>query len=281
MKIEIAKLVLEHLKLVGDVSTVLDEQKSAFSLIADRTIKLDQGGLKRFSDYCKLVANSLDSNELPPPISFDGSEELDLFLAVIYYRIARNLVSIRKLLSEVNMETYDFETYEFSIGILLRSALLDSNILFKTITAKDVRKQNVDSFKYIIQFLKRAFNNSDSEQKEMIKFFDRLNIGFKNGVIDQRGDVTGDNRHPQIDRLIEVLIIRSDSYYQIYSKYDHYSLYEISPMHSDALDKLKQIRGAFHVLIAALHYCLVGLKVETDLDGMMDRIWNKLLDLGD
>ena len=244
----------EYRSMVKHLDKLVDINLPVYKIIKNQILEYDDVSLKKFRDYCYEISKDIEEGKDSNNDPLTSDDEFSIYINVFYYRLIRNLISVRELLKLAKPESECFEAYEFSIGILLRSGLCDCRDFYIVDLANHIGKYLKSSFKYLVNDIKKNSPGSDDRDYE-INYFTRLRDGIGNCTVPLRDSTNDDNL-----RYLEEFKKGCDYSYSIYSKYDHFSLYEISPMIENIGDRKSLMYKSIMVQVPALAQCLIMYK---------------------
>lgn len=256
-------------KILNNISNILIKNKDQYEVTRNIFDKGSSATVAKFNKLIKDIDDDIQNNRVSSNVDFSEGEELNLFMLVFYYRIIRNLISIECLLEYANPDSDHFDCIEYSVGILLRANLLDCKLLYKSRKTTDINKHHIDAFNNFLRKFKgrhKVLNDQKARQSPEDIMLAAREVEFCQRIISclSRNSV---NDTPELDptkfsREIEFFEnIEKDciELYEVYSKYDHFSLYEISKLHWNRASRIEAMHQALLLQIPALHICYAVL----------------------
>lgn len=262
-------------KILHNLNILLAKNLDSYEATREIFNKSPNDTIEKFHRLIATINSDISKGRISDEFHFSEEEELNLFTLVLYYRLIRNLISIKCLIEYANPDDDHFDCTEYSIGILLRSSLLDCKLLYRSRTTSDLNKYHIDSFqKFLSKFRKKhkeliqqkAPSIELSKMERDIEFCSRIiNILARKST----------NDTPPLDssKFQKELSFFADiennckDLYDIYSKYDHFSIYEISKIHWNREARIEAIHQSILLQIPALVMCwavLGGIQLDTD-----------------
>jgi hypothetical protein len=256
-------------KVLNNISNILSKNKEQYEATRAIFHKSPSVTVAKFNQLIQDIHDDIQNNRVSKNVDFTEQEELNLFTLVLYYRLIRNLVSIECLLEYANPDSDHFDCVEYSVGILLRANLLDCKLLYRSRTTKDINKYHIDAFNNFLKNFRwkhKILENQKTQQLtedtarvgREVEFCQRIiNCLSRNSVKDM----------PELDptkfsnEISFFVNIEKDcnELYDVYSKYDHFSLYEISKLHWDRPKRIEAMHQALLLQTPALHICYAVL----------------------
>lgn len=236
----------QYESMINHLNKVVSINLPFYKIIKNQIIEYEDVSLKKFRDFCYEVSEDIAAGKDSKTEPWTSDDELSMYITVLYYRLVRNLISIRELLNLTGPESEHFEAYEFSIGILLRSGLCDCKDYYKVDLENHVGKYLKSSFDYLIRDVRKNSTESD-EKSYSILYFSRLREGIGNYPTPLRDPANYDKL-----RYLEDYKKYCDYLYSIYSKYDHFSLFEISPMLTNMGDRKNFMYSSIMIQVQAI-----------------------------
>jgi len=230
--------------------------------------------IKKYDDICNMIAYEIQTSNSINISGMTAIEAYLIFFTVLYYRINRNLISINKLIKDTNPDSDDFEAIEFSVGILLRTNLLDCKLVYGADTMDHLKRNITDSFEHINKDFKRKQKHNLEVDQRMVPYFTRLIELLSNFESD---DLKFDYRNDShIQKNLSKYKNNCSHYYDIYSKYDHFSLYEIGPIRDEYPGRIKMLHESLMIQIPAINMCLMGLDINKrdEITDLINKMWS-------
>ncbi len=252
-------------KIIRNLNRILLKNRENYEATRDIFNKNPNETVAKFNNLIEKIDSDITNNRTSDNINFTEHEELNLFTLVLYYRLVRNLISIEYLLEYANTESNHFDCTEYSIGILLRANLLDCKLLYRSRVTSDINKYHLDSFKNFLKKLKKrhklltsqAINSEPLETATIdreIEFCKRIIDNLARNSINDTPALDS-NKFGQQIAFFDSIEEECTKFYEIYSKYDHFSLYEISKLHWNREKRVEAMHQAILLQVPALTMC--------------------------
>lgn len=229
--------------------------------------------IKRFNEFVKAILKDIrNKTDVAEKLNLNEEEVANLYCLALHYRLVRNLITIEKLIFNTLPQDHDFDAIEFSLAIILRSSLLDCEQFYKVRETEDAANYLRDNFTNFSNSYKGKIKKAtDQIQKENFEqlhlFFNALNEKLKRDTTNDTPAMSRDKLSTAVN-FFDYQSNECKELYNVYSKYEHFGIYELSILHVSKEDRIELIHQAIllqvPVLAATFGVLLGGYKTKDE-----------------